>query len=84
MAKNKFQLNLAGLNELMKSSEMQTALTEAGNAVASAAGSGYGVRTHVADWVAITNVFPETKEAAEKNLEDNTLVKALGAAGLRM
>ena len=84
MVKSKFQLNLAGLNELMKGSEMQAVLTEAGNAVASAAGSGYGVRTHVASFVAITNVYPETKEAAEKNYDENTLVKALGASGLRM
>lgn len=84
MAKSKFQLNVAGLNELMKGSEMQAALTEAGNAVASAAGSGYGVRTHVADWTAITNVYPETDEAKNKNYNENSLVKALGAAGLRM
>ena len=35
----KFELNLAGLNELMKSSEMQNALLEAGQAVARNAGS---------------------------------------------
>ena len=79
-----FELNLAGLNELMKSSEMQAALTSAGQAVASAAGGEYGVRTHVASFVAITNVYPDSAKAAKDNYENNTLVKALGAAGLTM
>lgn len=79
-----FELNLAGLNELMKSPEMQAALTSAGQAVASAAGGDYGVRTHVASFVAITNVYPDSAKAAKDNYENNTLVKALGAAGLTM
>ena len=79
-----FELNLPGLNELMKSPEMQAVLTQAGNAVASAAGGDYGVRTHVASFVAITNVYPDSAKAAKDNMENNTLVKALGAAGLTM
>lgn len=82
--KVKFELNLPGLNELMKSGEMQSILDAAGSSVAASAGSGYGHRTHVASFVAICNVYPETKEAAKKNYEDNTLVKALGSAGLGM
>lgn len=77
-----FKLDINGLRELMKSSEMQAALDEAGAAVASAAGEGYGYRTHVANYVAITNVFPETKEAAHDNYESNALEKALGSTGL--
>lgn len=79
-----FELNLPGLNELMKSPEMQAVLTQAGNAVASAAGGDYGVRTHVASFVAIANVYPDSAKAAKDNMENNTLVKALGAAGLTM
>lgn len=79
-----FELNLPGLNELMKSPEMQAVLTQAGNAVASAAGGDYGVRTHVASFVAIANVYPNSAKAAKDNFESNTLVKALGAAGLTM
>lgn len=79
-----FELNLPGLNELMKSPEMQAVLTQAGNAVASAAGGDYGVRTHVASFVAIANVYPDSAKAAKDNFENNTLVKALGAAGLTM
>lgn len=79
-----FELNLPGLNELMKSAEMQAVLTQAGNAVVSAAGGDYGVRTHVASFVAIANVYPNSAKAAKDNFENNTLVKALGAAGLSM
>ena len=82
--KTKFELNLPGLNELMKSEEMKAALLEAGQAVAGAAGPEYGVRVHDANWVSIANVYPDSKEAAKDNYENNTLLKALGSAGLRM
>jgi hypothetical protein len=80
----KFELNLPGLNELMKSGEMQSALQAAGDAVARSAGEGYGVRVHQASFVAIANVYPETREAAKKNYENNTLLKGLGSAGLNL
>lgn len=79
-----FKLNLAGLNELMKSPAMQSHLQMAGQAVANAAGGDYGVRVHTASFVAIANVYPESKKAAKDNYENNTLVKALGASGLSM
>ena len=84
MAKVEFELDINGLRELMKGPEMQAALQDAGDAVASYAGGDYGVRVHVADYVAIANVFPESKEAAKDNYENNTLLKALGSAGLKM
>ncbi len=85
MAKKvEFELDINGLRELMKGPEMQAVLQEAGDAVASGAGGDYGVRVHVADYVAIANVFPESKEAAKDNYENNTLLKALGSAGLSM
>ena len=85
MAKKvEFELDINGLRELMKGPEMQAVLQEAGDAVASGAGGDYGVRVHVADYVAIANVFPESKEAAKDNYENNTLLKALGSAGLKM
>ena len=82
--KVKFELNLPGLQELMKSEEMQQALSEAGAAVANAAGGDYAHREHVASYVAISNVYPDSKEAARENYESNTLLKAIGAVGLPM
>ena len=85
MSKNvDFKLNISGLRELMQSPEMQAALQEAGGAVAAAAGDEYDVRVHVADYVAIANVFPNSKQAAQENYESNTLLHALGSVGLNM
>lgn len=85
MANNvKFKLNLPGLNELMKSSEMQSALKEAGQAVANAAGSDYTAEVHTANWIAISNVYPDSKRAASENFKENSLLKAVGSVGLKM
>ena len=80
----KFELNLPGLNELMKSPEMQDALLEAGRAVASNAGDDYAAEVHTANWIAISNVYPDSRRAAHENFKENTLLKALGASGLAM
>ena len=82
MSKARFELNIAGLRELMKSGAMQAHLDQAGAAVASAAGSGYGHRTHLGSYTAICNVYPDTAEAAKENYEKNTLLKAAGSLGL--
>lgn len=84
MANVKFKLNLKGLNELMKSSEMQAALIEAGKAVAQSAGADYAAEVHTANWIAISNVYPDSRRAAHENFTDNTLLKALGSSGLRL
>jgi hypothetical protein len=85
LAKNvEFELNLPGLNELMKSSAMQSVLETAGRSVVSGAGGDYGVRVHNASFVSIANVYPNSKEAAQDNAENNSLLKALGGAGLSM
>jgi hypothetical protein len=84
MSKVDFELNLPGLNELMKSPEMQAHLEIASATVASIAGDGFGHRVGVADFTAIGNVFAESKEGAKRAYKDNTLVRALGASGLSM
>jgi len=84
MSKADFELNLPGLNELMKSAEMQAVTEAAGQAMARAAGPGYATKTHVASFVAVTSVYPETDEANRDNLNNNTLLKAAQGSGLRM
>ncbi len=84
MADVKFELNLQGLNELMKSSEMQAALDAAGERVRSAAGDGYETSSRTGHFIGFCNIYPATKEAAKDNSENNTLLKALSSAGLRM
>ena len=82
MADFKFELDLNGLREIMKSPEMQSALSEAGAAVASAAGGEYGHKGRIASYVALELVYPDSKEAAKENYETNSLLKAIGSVGL--
>lgn len=88
MSKVRIELNLLGINEVMKSEEIQGSLQKAGNAVADIAanmdGQEYGASTHLANWIAVTNVFPNSKGAAHSNFQNNTLLKALGSSGLPM
>jgi len=79
----KFELNLPGLNELMKSAEMQAALDAAGRAVARGAGAGYAVTGRTGRFIGFSNVYPEDQKAAKDNYENNTLLKAIGSAGLK-
>ena len=83
MAKVKFKLNLAGLNDLMKSGEMQAVLNSAASQIASAAGDGYEVESaHPISFVWIAAVHAKTPEARRDNNENNTLLKALGGVTL--
>jgi hypothetical protein len=84
MADVKFELNLPGLNELMKSPEMQAVLDSAGAQVASIAGSEYEATPRTGRWIGFSNIYPISKEGAKDNAENNTLIKALSASGLRM
>lgn len=79
--KIKFRLNLAGLNELMKSGAMQGVLNSAASQISGAAGDGYEVESaHPISYVAIASVRAATYEARKDCRENNTLLKALGGA----
>lgn len=73
----KFVLDTKGVSELLKSAEMRQVIEEYGNEVLARAGDGYDARTTFTDRVGV-NVFPATEEAALDNLENNTLLKAVG------
>lgn len=80
----KFKLNLPGLNELMKSPEMQSALDDAGAKVARIAGSDYASSPKTGHYIGFSNVYPNSARAAHENYTENTLIKALSGSGLRM
>lgn len=82
MGKVKVELNLKGINEVMKSSEILAACQAAGQAVAQAAGSDYGTESGTINYIAYCNVYPDSKEAAKENYEENTILKAVSAVGL--
>ena len=84
MSNVKFDLNLKGLNELMRSPEMQNCLREAGEAVAQGAGEGFEVDVHNADFAAVCYVDAKSEEAVKESFKNNTLLKALSSSGLPM
>lgn len=84
--KLKFELNRAGVAELLKSGEMQSALKKYGLQVQSNAMSGegshnnYGLTIGNGTVRAHANIYVEDKETYYSNLKHNTLIKALGSA----
>jgi len=88
MAKKiKFELDLDGLSQLMKSDKMRAAVTTAAHAVARHAGDGVEIETGdiwQGRWVAGAQVIAKSEKAIADNLVDNTLIKAAEATGLTM
>lgn len=78
------KLNLPGINEVMKSPEILSAVEAAGQAVAGYAGADYAIKSGTINWIAYCNVYPDSKEAAQENFEDNTILKAASAVGLKL
>ncbi|MCR5006512.1 MAG: hypothetical protein K6A77_11485 [Clostridiales bacterium] len=74
MAKMKFELNRAGVRELMRSAEMQNVLIREAKRMSDAAGEGYDV--YVGQNRANVQVQTMTEEAYNDNLDHNTLEKA--------
>lgn len=84
MSKIKFDLNLQGLNELMKSEQMQEILSEKGAQVMQRANDSaqnpaaeYSMETKTVNWIAVTTVRANDGVAIRENLENNTLLKSL-------
>ena len=84
MGKVEVKLNLQGINEVMKSPEILSAVEAAGKAVANAAGSDYATRSGTIRYIAYCNVYPDSNKTAKENFEDNTILKAVSAVGLKL
>ena len=84
MGKVEVKLNLKGINEVMKSPEILSAVEAAGQAVASTAGADHGIRSGLLNYIAYCDVVAESKEARKANYEDNVALKAVSAVGLKM
>lgn len=78
MPKTKIVLNSAGVRALLKSPEMQSFLSERAQAISDRAGDGYETDVFVGKTRANASVFASDAKAAKDNLENNTLLKALG------
>ena len=78
MSKFELVLNEAGIQELLKSPEMQSILGQIGREKAAAAGPGYMSDVHVFQKRAAVHIFPTDYESAQNNYKNNTLIKVVG------
>jgi len=75
MSRVRFELNRSGVGRLLKSPEMRSAVETNAAGIQKNAGDGYTVkygRTRV-----VAFVETDTEEAAQDNLDNNTLLKAV-------
>lgn len=77
MSKFKFELNRAGVAELMKSSAMQEVLKEKASTIRNRCGDGYEQDSYVGQNRANAMVTASTYKAKKDNLKNNTLLKAV-------
>lgn len=81
MSKVKFRLSLKGLNELMKSPEMQNIMQNSGEKIRNAAaemsdGGEFEAETHLGSWASLTYVRAIDKKAVRACFKNNVLEKA--------
>lgn len=72
------KVNYAGVGELLKSDEMAALMQEYAQQTQQKAGDGYATDVFYGNSRVMASVYTETQEAAKDNLENNTLLKALG------
>lgn len=78
MKKMDFQLDRGGVRRLLNMTEMTDVLRDAAEIIRGRCGEGYAVTTGRAGNRASALVYPETREAAIDNAENNTLLRARG------
>lgn len=78
MNKKVFELNYAGVGELLRSKEMESVLSEYAGQVANRAGTGYGYKLGQTGQRAKATVYTGSYAAMKDNSENNSLLKALG------
>ena len=79
MAKVKIELQSNGIRKLMLSEEVIEALEEKARMVKNIAGDGYEISRYSGLTRANVSVYADTKKARQDNIENNTLLKALGS-----
>ena len=79
MSKLKVELNRAGVRELLQSEEMMEVCEEYASEVMQRVGSGYELSKHTGKNRVNVSVQAATIEAIQDNLDNNTLLKAIGS-----
>lgn len=78
MQKVRIELSDSGIRALLKSKEMSDHCAKIAHDTAQRAGDGYTTDTKQMSTRVIASVFTDTNEAYYDNLENNTLLKAIG------
>ena len=78
MAKGKIKLRKAGVKEMLQSDDLRETCREVAEQIRARAGEGYEVSTFKGAYRVNASVRPVTQEAYKDNLENNTLMKAVG------
>lgn len=78
MAKFKFELNTAGVRELMQSSEMMAICEQYANNAVAQLGDGYEASTYTGKTRVNASVIATSYEARKENSENNSILKAVG------
>lgn len=79
MAKSKieFHMRYKGVGELLKSQEMESICMDHARQIANRAGEGFEADAFTGNRKVMAGVKPVTAEAYQKNLNENTLLKAM-------
>lgn len=77
MGKIEYEMNYAGIGELLKCAELCDGMQAIGDSIAARAGDGFVADTQVGKKRAHTFVRATTTSAYYDNLRNNTLLKAL-------
>lgn len=75
---NKIVLNSSGIREVLKSDEIAEMCREEAEKIRNRAGEGFAVEVRNYPERTGYAVYPETEEAFYRNLNKNTLLKAIG------
>lgn len=75
--KIRIQLNSAGVREMLRSTQMQSIVSEHAEEIAKRCGDGYGVSAYRGKNRVNASVGAETAEAAAENMRNNTILKAV-------
>lgn len=78
MANLSVELNISGVRELLRSKEMLGICEERANNAQAKLGEGYKVTSMTGKNRVNASVFAESYQAKKENLENNTILKALG------
>lgn len=78
MSKVKVSIIYAGIGSILRSQEMATCVKAEADRLASGLGEGYETDSKSMSTRQIASIFTATRKAAKDNLQNNSLLKAVG------